>query len=212
MDATRNVVILPDQAILNKAITLSKQATELAAAKNSPNHVMLSPENKCCPHLSLYQFGLPPNRTIAIAPAVYTITQKVKPFTITLQGYKIHRGTGIFWLVKKPYDELHKLHVLLLTALNHFREGVVPRQNWSLFASDSGLTSEQRSMLGRWGYPSALDEYQPHITLADTSEAPNIVDQLPLDLVEMNVTAIHLSEVGPYGTCPGSIETFNLSE
>lgn len=210
MDAQRNVVIIPNQQVIDEAIRRSELVNQLSRQHNSESRVVLSTIEKRWPHVTLYQFGLPEANVASLGSTVAQVAAKTGVFQVTLQGYELYRNTGIFWTVKEPRGPLQELHEMLVSKLNEVREGVVPEQHRELFASDSGLTATQRAMLGKWGYPTAFDDYQPHITLGDTEVAPDILNELPSESVEIEVNQIHISDLGPNGTCPGPIETFTL--
>lgn len=210
-DASRNIVILPPPHVIAEAESRSALIDELTSGQNE---IRLDHTKQRWPHITLYQFGLPEKNidwmTTCIHQVIRELSTYAKKFKLRLRGYHIYGGTGIFWMIESPPPALQHLHKDIVHNLNATRSGVVLEQHRPLFASDSGITDRQREYLGRYGYPTALDEYLPHITIGATADAVNVIKQLPDDPIEFTVEELHITEIGPSGTCPESLERIPL--
>lgn len=200
----RNVVLLPPKSVMDEAIRRSALAAEVTLSK-----VTLDDKN-CLPHLTLHQFAIPEENLMALDEEVGSIVGETSFIQVALSGYSLFGGGGIFWDADKDH-RLRSFHQQLVDVIDSLREGYIMDQHREFLTSATDIGKERRKSLGRWGNPLAMNTFWPHITLASCEteeEARKAISALPDGPMEFEAASVHITEVGPNGTCPGSLMEF----
>lgn len=204
----RNVVVLPLPSISAQAVSLSQEI-----AQKFPCSFTLN-QGQYLPHLTLHQFAIPEKNLAHLAAALEAVATQQTSLTITLEGFSLFGNGGVFWDARKT-PALFKLHQALVEIVQPLREQHIMEQHRAFLSGTVDIGTERRQSLAQWGNPLAMATFWPHITLTachNLDDARAAQAQLAQRVVPVTFlfTAIHLTEVGPFGTCPGSLQEFPL--
>ena len=203
----RNIVLLPPQSVAVEAIRQSHAIADVCAVNFRLN------DTDMWTHISLHQLALPEDKLHQLRQIVSDIVEKAARCQVTMGNYSLFGETGVFWDVEKTSSGLKSLHNELVRRIDPVREGYIMVQHRDFLTEAVDIGAERRVSLGRWGNPLAMDTFWPHITLtsckspADARAAIRVLDKTPMSF---EAISLHLAEVGPNGTCPGSLREFKF--
>jgi len=197
----RNVVLLPPLAVAEKALQLSQWVADRYEV------VLLLNKADRLAHVTIHQFPIPEDRLEELDGSLSRFARSMPAINVRQDGYSIFGETGIFWDLKEQagLDYLRGLHTTLVGLVNQLREWHIMDQHLHFLGSDSAITIEQRSSLVLHANPLALDCFRPHTTVSACKTADialEVVRELPREAIDWQATSMHLTEVGPSGTCP----------
>jgi hypothetical protein len=202
---TYGIVLLLDQEAEAKAIALSEMHRHHA---KDPDFV-LGKETKI-PHISLFHIELDDGglaeakKRIRVCVDAWNVAEKRSPTAPNLAGeldeIKLF-GEWLFWLTpmgeERVADPLYIAHQDLLVYLAPLRSGNV-QTSWP-------MTGRQECMRDTYGYPLALECFNPHVTLGivrDGLALSGIVRQ------RWHAAALVIAEIDRLGRVVGIVEKF----
>ena len=210
----RNIVILPTKATEDSpspfalAIAWSRAVAESFSVQftlGTTDHLS---------HLSLYQAAYPQTSLRAVEEKVAEIAAQSHSFEVETRGFSTFWGTYVFWDMKKS-PALTELHLRCLQLLHPLREGLLPSQRQLL--NDTSIDESLRNNIRQYGHPLCREDERPHITLSrlkDAADAPRAIILLEergaMSTCRFLVDRIYLADVGPHGTCPGTLQEFRF--
>lgn len=213
----RGVVILPPEDVTERAITLS----ELLGARFSTS-VVLNATNRL-PHITKHQFSLPEDRLGDLEVAVAKVAKDtLRNPLVELVSIGSFGDGGIFWDARVGYSSLWNLHLCLIREILPLQEEYRLPHLLPLLTGEVPATMEERIAFLRYGNPLANPRrpekpYRPHVTLSKLNNPADMNDAIAF-LNEQNhrmdcaASSIHITELGPSGTCPGSLKEFKFRE
>lgn len=205
---TRNIVVFPGEEVTAAAIAQG----EAIAKRYGVNFILNRKSYR--PHITLYQFAIPEANLNQLTEIVATVAGEWDPFSITMAGLSIYGDHFVFWDAAKD-NALADLHEQLVTKVNPLRDGYIPEGQALALTGAVDIGTDRRQSLGRWGHSLAMDTFWPHITLAHTKSGGHvkeIVSGLTMPQLSCRIESLHITEVGPFGTCPGPLMSFPLEK
>lgn len=206
----RNIVILPSAEVEAEAISRSK----LAAKIGNGAFTLTDGEGDRRPHITVHQFALPADQEDKLVEIITAEASTLGQLHLHMKGYSLFAGTGIFWDVIKN-DALFWLHQTLVHKVDLIRSDLIMDQHASFTTGTPDIGSFRRQSLLKFGNPLAIGTFWPHTTLtsaANSSLATAVVEELPDSPMAFTATHLHITEVGPSGTCPKILHSFQLGK
>ncbi|MDO8579371.1 MAG: DUF1045 domain-containing protein, partial [bacterium] len=105
---------------------------------------------------------------------------------------------------------IQQAHEKIVSVLNPLREGRI-RDKYKEYHME--FNSEELENIEKYGYPGAMDLYNPHLTitrLKDENKAKEILSTIEWDISGFTVNKIGVYKMGEHGTCRELIKEFNL--
>lgn len=203
----RNVVVLPTGEVLSRALHWSQELASLGT------EFVLGDTYRA--HLSIYQAAYPGHNEEKLVAAIEEVAAKTRPFKVEMGSYDVFWETFVFWDALLA-AELISLHHHLLDRLNPLREGKLLPIHQEIL-NDNSIPEGLRSSIREFGNPLCGAQHRPHITLTrlkDPAMVPRVYVPTPTLGVPLNfpVSSLHLTEVGPHGTCPRILGEFPLTD
>jgi hypothetical protein len=196
-----DVVLIPSDDLVKKAISLSKKLTPLGVHFTLDNETFF-------PHLSLYMLQLNDGGIIKVRGLLETIAKD--NMAISLEAEKYHYEDDYFDVEYTKLMEIISLQEKILDGLNPFRDGLREKDKERL--PDS--IGETRSNLLKYGYRGIGKMFNPHLTFTRFKSArEKTLGSLP-DLESFNetFTQIGLFEMGDNGTCTKKVACWKLMD
>lgn len=196
----RNVVILPDAPVTARAVAQSRKLFYKFTADfrlNTRDHL---------PHITLHQFAIPKRNLEKLEAVVREVAKATQPRSVLLNQWSLFGETGFFWNAELT-GWLRDLHGSLLQVIDPLREGYIMKQHAPFLTGEKDISRAERASLGLWGNPLAEKSFRPHITLTNFQYRHEAVHAAaaPVEMAEFDVTSLHITKVGLFGTCPGSL-------
>lgn len=189
-----DIVLLPEKALADKAISASNQLQELGS-------LFLLEDGKCFPHMSLYMFQLDTDDIPKVEKELKRIAAGSVVVKVGATRYCLGEGFGIGYIDPEyaVTPELRKLQDDVVRAINPIRAGM-RQKDIAKMQDAEGIKLDN---FKKYGYPAIGELFRPHMTLARLdAHKPEALDVLP-DVSEFNGTfdRIGLFEMGDNGTC-----------
>lgn len=198
----RNVVLLPEGGSKATFMRWSQ-----LIADQYPTYFTLNPSNKL-PHLSVYIGRYPARNEPLILDRVGEIVREQHLVVVSFPGqFSVYNGFIFYDAAVAENPDLTALHQRLVTALNPLREGLIP----DVIKTLKNLPTSQQQALKKYGTPSALETYFPHITitrLINESQAEEAIKLLPNEPMTISFNSLSYTLFTEHGTCPRVLESF----
>ncbi|MDP2650704.1 MAG: 2'-5' RNA ligase family protein [bacterium] len=197
-----NTAFIPSKEISEKAIELSK------VVGNQADTYFILDGIVFYPHITIYPPEYPEGNIAKVLETVERITKSIKPIKCEYAGLDANQGyIGVNF---KPSPDVQEAHELIVGGLNVLREGHV-RDKYAEYHMEFNL--EQLQNIEKYGYPGAMDLYNPHLTitrLKDETKAEEILPTIKWDIPEFTLNKIGVYKMGEHGTCRELIKEFSL--
>ena len=203
MDFIRlNTAFIPPKEISEKAIELSKAISSSAEA-----YFVLDGIN-FYPHITIYPPEYPEGSITEVLEAVEKTSGSLNSLKFKFKN--IDSGQGYLGVAFEHSEEIQQTHEKIVSALNPLREGRV-RDKYVEYYME--FNSGQLQNIEKYGYPGAMDLYNPHLTitrLKDENKAKEILSTIKWDIPEFTINKIGVYKMGEHGTCRELVKEFNL--
>lgn len=198
-----NAALKPPVDIAQKIITLSQDI-----AKEHKSYFVLDNKNYF-PHFTVYSPEYPINRAQEIPARLKEIAKNQISFRMNFK--EIGTNQGYIGLHFELTPEIKGFHVAIVEALNPLREGHL-RDKYKANDYKMELSQEKLDNIDKYGYPSAMNLYHPHMTiirLPDAKVAESLAQKIKWD-ENFIVDTLALYKMSDHGTCVEQIEEFKL--
>jgi 2'-5' RNA ligase len=198
-----NIAIIPEEQILEEAITLSE-----LLHKNFDIEFALNKQN-FLPHITISQARYPKRNLTKVIDTVTNHLSSIQPFNIILNLFEIYFNHYIFWNAER-IPSLISLHQQIVNTTNPLREGLVLEH----IAAMDNLSEEDASDRKKYGALLIGSRYQPHITLAYLKQV-TLIDEITKVIRKskkehFRASKIVVSYLGNYGTVKEIIKEIAL--
>lgn len=200
-----NTVLKPPEYIAEKIIELSQ-----SIGKKQPAEFILDGRN-FFPHLTLYSPEYPLRQINEVIKKVESLTKQLNPVEMKFEGLKSNQGFIVLDFVLTP--ALKKMHETIVEALNPLRQGH-HREKFDAPDYQMKMSVEQRDNIIKYGYPDAMNLYQPHLSvirLKDEKVAKEIGKKIAWPAKEFIIDTLGVYKMGKHGTCIELVAEFKLS-
>ena len=201
-----NTAFIPPKEVSEEVIELSKVIGNQADA-----YFVLDGIN-FYPHITIYPPEYPEKNVPRVLEVIEGLVSLIRPRfnSIAFKFTKTKLGQGYFGLVFEHSVEIQRVHEEIVQALNPLREGRI-RDKYVEYHME--FNSRQLQNIEKYGYPGAMDLYNPHLTitrLKDEDRFKEILSTVKWDISEFTVDKIGVYKMGEHGTCRELIKGFNL--
>ena len=197
-----NTVFIPPEEVSEKAIELSK-----VIGNQADTYFILDGIN-FYPHITIYPPEYPEENISKVLEVVEKTSGSLNSLKFKFKN--IDSGQGYLGVAFEHSEEIQQTHEKIVSALNPLREGRV-RDKYVEYYME--FNSGQLQNIEKYGYPGAMDLYNPHLTitrLKDENEAKEILSTIKWDILEFMVNKIGVYKMGEHGTCRELVKEFNL--
>ena len=197
-----NTAFIPPKEVGEKAIELSK-----VVGNQGDTHFILDGIN-FYPHITIYPPEYPEENISKVLEVVEKTSGSLNSLKFKFKN--IDSGQGYLGVAFEHSEEIQQTHEKIVSALNPLREGRV-RDKYVEYYME--FNSGQLQNIEKYGYPGAMDLYNPHLTitrLKDENEAKEILSTIKWDILEFMVNKIGVYKMGEHGTCRELIKEFSL--
>ena len=151
-----------------------------------------------------------------------TIVRKIakgqKPFADEMTKLDVFGGGGLFWNVKKD-RAIWELHRDLVRQVHPLQDELIMKQHAPYVTGEADVDALKRRALHLYGNPlanpdSMTSPFWPHVTITSCKtkkQAEALAKTMDIEPMEFEVQSIHITDVGPSGTCPGSLAEIPLN-
>lgn len=203
MDFIRlNTVFIPPREVGEKAIELSRAIGNLAGT-----YFVLDGVN-FYPHITIYPPEYPEENIVKVLGTVERVARSLNRLEFKFKN--LDSGQGYLGMAFEHSDEIQQAHEKLVSALNPLREGRI-RDKYAEYHME--FNSEQLQNIEKYGYPGAMDLYNPHLTITrskDETKAEKFLSTIKWDIPEFMVNKIGVYKMGEHGTCRELVKEFIL--
>lgn len=197
-----NTAFIPPKEVSEKAIELSK------AISSSADAYFVLDGIQSYPHITIYPPEYPEENVAKLLETVDQITKSLSQLDFKFKN--LDSGQGYLGVAFEHSDEIQQVHEKLVSVLNPLREGRI-RDKYAEYYMK--FNSEQLQNIERYGYPGAMNLYNPHLTitrLKNEDEAEQALSDIRWDILEFMVNKIGVYKMGEHGTCRELVKEFNL--
>ncbi len=211
----RNVTILPSHEVTQKAIELSRKVFE-----QFDSQIVLNAHNYL-PHLTLHQFALPEDQLDSLAQRVIAAIRSFHNHSIHIHLTGANKfGDGGIWWDATITELLWDLHRQLVNFILPIQEHYLMPHLVGISTGKIDVSSSERAACLKYGNPWANSEkpafpFRPHVTLSKVMISNDMLEALLLlknEQIGFEAFSVHITEIGPHGTCPGSLQCFDLGQ
>lgn len=199
-----NIALKPPKFVAEKAIGLSRKL-----GRKFKYHFVLD-DTKYHPHITVYSPEYPVENLEKILEAVRIIAEETKKMKVRGDGFEAKQGfVGVRFDLT---DEIREFHKKVVAALNPLRENHL-REKYEAADYKMKLSPEKIENIRKYGYPSAMSLYNPHLTiirLTDEKKAEEISENMKWDIPEFEVRELGVYKMGDHGICKELVQTFEL--
>jgi len=199
-----NIALKPPKFVSDKAIEMSKEL----GCKFSSYFILDGVEYH--PHITVYSPEYPQKNLEKILQVVKNIAENTNK--IKLHGDQFETIQGFIGIRFDLTDEIKIFHEKVVATLNPLREDHI-RQKYEATDYRMKLSPEKIANIRKYGYPSAMNLYNPHLTiirLTDEQIADEISKKIKWDIPEFEVSALEVYKMGEHGTCIELVKEFKL--
>jgi 2'-5' RNA ligase len=192
MSPRLNIVFYIPQDIKEKAIALSREM-----GSNNKAFFVLDGID-FYPHITIYSPRFSESKIEEVVKAVREIADRTRKTEMVFKEITSHQG--FVTLRFENSFSIKKLHEEIVFKLNPLRES----KNVDESDYHAVFGSEQQKSIEKYGYPHALDQYSPHMTiirLEDAFWAENVSKRIKWDIPKFTVDKIAIYRMGQHGTC-----------
>jgi 2'-5' RNA ligase len=184
-----DVVLLPPENIMTRAIELNRQLT-----RNNPPKIVLDSDT-CVPHISLSMGVLDDSRREAFQSELEKIASEYTPLQLRCEGIyseDIHAGEKISGIAIEDAKELYELHTDVMKLSNEYLTFDAVAETVYSPPSIEEITLQ---FINSYREKSAYKNFRPHITLG--------VGEMDDNNFSLHFTASKLAlfHLGTYCTC-----------
>lgn len=191
---------LPDQ-VRAWSIALSQEMS-----RRYDSHFVLG-KNENHPHITVCTIDFHNGHMQRVLDAVEQLAAETNPLTCTVQRIETHQGyIGVEVIKSSTLMHFHEQAVKLMAPLRAQQHG--DEANYGMT-----FTDEQIANMEQYGYPDAMQLYNPHFTitrLTDEPQAEKLVPSIQVCVSEFTVRSIGIYTMGDHGTCKKLFGEFML--
>jgi len=190
-----NIALKPPFDVEKKAIALSQKVS------NSHKVFFILDGKTVYPHITLYSPEYPKKNLKKILTGVKELSKKIKSVNLTYQQPVAKQGFINITFNLSP--EIKELHEKIVAKFNPLRAGHYKKE-YDAPDYRMELSPEKIANIARYGYPAAMNLYQPHLTiirLEDEKEAKTVAKNLGWDIPQFMADSITVYKMGEHGTC-----------
>jgi hypothetical protein len=195
-----DIILLPEPELAQKAITLSQQLAQYGAR-------FTLQQDSPVPHLSLYFAQLSPPGLSMTTEVLQAMAAQLSPITLSAAEYE---QAGAYLLLNyQRTDELVRLHMRVMNAINPLRDGMSQGDTARLHETRGKV----RQNLETYGTQWVGELFKPHITITRFAERRELAaNDLPdIRQFDGRFVKLGLFETGEFGTCVRRIAEFELN-
>ncbi len=184
-----DVVLLPVNAVTNKAIELNAELVERFGRK------IVLDKKSCLPHISLAMGCIDENDIASIDEILHSIAKECPPGNLKISGIKSSRnsaGENVSVLEVEKTDELQSLHETVMEKLlSYFSYNVTA----DMIYGDEEVAETTMQWIKNYREKSSFEKFFPHITIGYGE-----LDSFPYS-AEFAVSRLALCHLGNHCTC-----------
>lgn len=194
-----NVVILSDDDLANKAISLSQNLA-------SNGTLFTLKDGEFYPHVSIYMLQLKDSDFFRAQELLSGIAKQTDAINLIANGYD--QSKQFFDVEYTKSDVIKELQEDIVAALNPVRDGMRAKDVERM----KNATGQALANYQRYGWNTVGELYRPHLTLTRFTAAQNEAELSLPDVAEFSGTfsRLGLFEMGDNGTCVCKIAEFDL--
>jgi 2'-5' RNA ligase len=158
------------------------------------------------PHATIYSPEYPEKNLEKVVEIAEKIAKEFSPIEVEFKNIWPNVGWGYVIASFENSDEIKNIHEKIVTSLNPLREGHTRDK-------DKDALGERKENIEKYGYPTVMNLYDPHITitkLKDENNFEKIVSELDWKIKKFKVDTIMVCIMGEHGTCRKIIKEFKL--
>lgn len=197
-----NTAFIPPKEVSEKVIELSK------ATSNLVDVYFILDGIQFYPHITIYPPEYSEENIDQVLETVERIAKSINQLNFKFAN--LDSEQGYLGMAFEHLDRIQQAHEKLVSALNPLREGRI-RDKYVEYRME--FNSEQLQNIEKYGYPGAMNLYNPHLTitrLKDEDEAKRVISDIRWDIPEFTVDKVGIYKMGEYGTCRELIKEFSL--
>lgn len=198
-----NIAFMPPVDVAEAAAKLSAEIAQKEEA-----HFVLDSQN-FYPHMTIYSPEYPAHNLDKVLATLQELAQKLSTTKFSFKEVTTEeRWIGIEF---KLTDEIRNIHESIVGEMNALREGHL-REKY-VTGDDSEHTTEQKENIQKYGAPSLMGLYHPHLTLTrlkDEKIAEKLAPEIQWSIPEFKSDRIGAFKMGEHGTCIELIQEFKL--
>jgi len=197
-----NIAFMPPKEVVDLAMRLSSKISQKADA-----FFVLDGKN-FYPHITIYSPEFPAKNLDWILSDVEDLSKKIS--SVKFKFSKMAPERGWIGIEAELSEEIKNIHSEIIKSLNPLREDHLREKD---LANLENLTEEKRNILQKYGHPSVMELYRPHLTLIrlkDEKTAEKIASEIEWPTKEFTIDKIGAYKMGDHGTCTDLIKEFNL--
>ncbi len=200
-----NIVFQPPEDVIEKVIFFSEKLGNKHDAYFTIDGI------NYYPHITIYSPEYPDKNLDTIIEKL-KILSLVKSQDFMFQFKTIKANQGYVTIEFNLTNEIKVFHEEVVEIFNPLREGHIRKK---LQAADyrMTLTKEKIKNIAKYGYPSAMALYKPHMTiirLKDEELAQKAVKDVKWDINKFVVNEIAIYKMSEHGTCTEILKGFKL--
>jgi len=184
-----DIVILPDEKIINLAININHKL-------NNNKFIFLNKQNQI-PHISLLMGGIESKKLQYLWDKIINITNHFNPFEITINELKTSLNyTGLHLHKNKQLLNLHTLLATKIMPLLSYDNAL------NTIANYTQVDPKTLFWLNGYATNSSYIKFNPHITIGDDNLDKSAIESLNLTFpITFKANNIALCHLGNYCTC-----------
>lgn len=199
----RNIVVLFDDTLTQRFITLSKDLNQKV-----PSAIVLNTTDKI-PHMTVYTTNFPEQNEEKVIEKLQEITTHLHSFPLIFSTPVIDM-LGV-WINADITPELQYVHNTLVDGVNDLRDGLYDEKELVAI----GDNVQRQESLVKYGMWAAKELYIPHVTLSRPIDSNRLEEALALLPAKTDyqtiIKEIAYVERGPHGTCKKILQKFQLA-
>jgi 2'-5' RNA ligase len=195
-------------------------ATSAKLAEQFGSSIRLDPVNSAIPHITLHQFAIPADNLASLEERVAKIARETYTLDVVMTTCGQWGDGGIWWDTGHGETDLWRLHSKLVPRIVELQDSYLLPHLTGMLTGEIPCSPKEREAFLRYGSPFANPKlpdlpFRPHITVGKvhqqaTASAIQAANEHVKNGVRFNVKSIHITELGPHGTCPASLKAFGL--
>ena len=198
-----NIAFRPPADIAEAAAKLSAEIAQKEEA-----HFVIDSQN-FYPHMTIYSPEYPAQNLGKVLSALGEILKKFSEVKFIFK--KVTTEEGWIGIEFELTDEIKKIHESIVGEMNALREGHL-REKY-LIQDGSEHSAEQKENIQKYGLPSLMGLYIPHLTLTrlkDEKIAEKLTQEINWPIPEFKADKLGAFKMGDHGTCIELIQEFKL--
>jgi 2'-5' RNA ligase len=163
------------------------------------------------PHITIYQPEYPISSFDEVIDTANEVVNKITKTKFVFK--KIDRYQSSLWIVFELTRQIKDIHELVVKKFNPLRKEHQRKKFQPGSTFYSKLSPEQQKNCRKYGHPSVISAYSPHITiirLQNKSLAKKELPNLMWEISQFVVGKIAVYKEGKHGTCKELVKEFPL--